>query len=318
MIGVAALLMVIVTLHSSTPQAAARRVVYSSHGSKVVIVRTNIVGPYATVLIHGGYMEGSPAGDAALLFKHFSFGWQGLESLEFRCRLDSQVTSPTERPELMRGMPAPIDRSACGSRNLVDFGSPAGIDAIRRSRDEAFVPAVIVSGNFALVGWYGGGGGEDLLQKRGNRWHVVADGGGLLDVSQLRERGVPKASWRLFGIDEAKSALGRSSLCREGEPVHTRGSNKASFAFGLSLARTTATRGADLSSTSIRVRCARRLPTEHLRMTRAVFPRLRSAIGRGFEAVRRCERVARRLRSRLWRDCTRWGRSTVRLSAAVP
>lgn len=166
---------------------------------------TNVVGPYATVLVNGGYMEGSPADGAALLFKHFSFGWQGLESLAFRCRLDSQVTSPEARRQLMRGMPAPVDRPACGRRNLVDAGSLADIDAIRRSRaDEQFVPAVIISGNFALVGSYEG---EDLLRNRGNHWHLLADGGGILDESQMREYGVPRASWRLFGIEEATSPL---------------------------------------------------------------------------------------------------------------
>ncbi len=203
-IGVTTLLMALAPAYAPTPQSAALRIVYSSHGSKVVIVRTNIVGPYATVLVHGGYLEGSPAGDAALLFKHFSFGWQGLESLEFRCRLDSQVLSPQARRQLMRGMPVPIDKPACRRRNLVDVGSPAAIDALRSGRDEAFVSAVIIAGNLALVDLYGG---ENLLQKHGNRWLVVAAGGGLLDVSQLREHGVPKASWHLFGIDEPKSAL---------------------------------------------------------------------------------------------------------------
>ncbi len=199
--------MAVLAAYAPTPQVAAQRIVYSFHGSKVVIVRTNIVGPYATVLVRGGYLEGSPAGDAGLLFKHFSFGWQGLESLNFRCRLTSQVNSPKARVGLMRGMPAPVDQSACGRKNLVDAGSRAAIEAIRRSRDEPFVPAVIIAGNFALVDWYGAGGGENLLKKRGNRWQLLAGGGGLLDATQMRKYGVPKTSSALFGIDEAKSAL---------------------------------------------------------------------------------------------------------------
>jgi len=206
MTAVTTMLLAVVAAFGQSPQAAAKHVVYSSNGSRVVIVRTNVAWPYATVLVHGGYMEGSPADDAALLFKHFSFGWQGLESLDFRCRLTSQVPSPQARTQLMRGMPAPRDRSACGNRNLVDAGPPAAIEAIRKSRDEPLVPAVIISGNFALVAWYGAGGGQNLLEKRAERWYLLADGGGLIDDAEMRAYGVPQAARCLFGSHDAKCA----------------------------------------------------------------------------------------------------------------
>jgi hypothetical protein len=197
--------------YAPTPQAAARRIVYSNNGSKIVIVRTNIVGPYATVLVHGGYMEGSRVDDAALLFKHFSFGWQGLESLNFRCLLDGQVTSPETRAQLMRGMPAPSEEHACGNRELVDVGAPAQIETLRREQFAPFVSSVVISGKYAMVQWYGAGGGQQLLQKQAGRWQRLIGGGGALGVTEMRKYGIPHAAWCAFGIFDAKCGLERTS-----------------------------------------------------------------------------------------------------------
>jgi hypothetical protein len=69
------------------------------------------------------------------------------------------------------------------------------------------VPAVVVAGDFAVGEWYGGGGGQQLFEKRDGHWRFVRGGGGQLGVASLRSSGVPeKLMCGLRAVDAACGA----------------------------------------------------------------------------------------------------------------
>jgi len=146
-------------------------------------------------------MEGSLV-TAAVLVKRFSFGWQALDLLNFRCRLESHELSKDVEARLMHGMPQPQDDRPC--RGLPhDVGPEADVEAVRRLMRRPFVPYVAASGEWAMGGWYGAGGGESLYEKRGGRWQLVESGGGAMNVDYMRKYGVPQSDWCEFGIVDA-------------------------------------------------------------------------------------------------------------------
>ncbi|MBD1853415.1 hypothetical protein H6F87_26235 [Cyanobacteria bacterium FACHB-502] len=57
---------------------------------------------------------------------------------------------------------------------------------------QASVWSVKVVGNYALAHWLQGhAGGQALLRRANNQWAIVQLGGGAMDVSTLRQLGVP-------------------------------------------------------------------------------------------------------------------------------
>jgi hypothetical protein len=140
---------------------------------------------------------------APLLLEHFSFGWQPLESLDFRCRLDVHDISAHDKDVLMRGMPESKDDRPCEVDGVRDRGPTAKVEALRRTMRGPLVPSVVVLGTFALGEWYGAGGGQKLFEWKMGRWHMLAGGGGALSSAQMRGFGVPKADWCRFGILDA-------------------------------------------------------------------------------------------------------------------
>jgi len=200
MVGVVTLLFaLLVNYYASTPEAATRLVLYTTNGSALVIERVNVVGRYATVLARNGMMEGS-AEHVPILLQHFSFGWQPLESLDFRCRLDGHTLSPHDEDLLMRGMPKPQDDRPCSDDSRHDIGSPAVIEALRRQMGP-LVPYVVIVGDYAVGEWYGAGGGQTLFRRRAGRWRAIAGGGGALGFPEMREYGVPRTSWCALVFD---------------------------------------------------------------------------------------------------------------------
>ena len=170
--------------HSSTPQGAA----LAALSGDAVVVRTNIALPYATVLTRGGILEGSKVQNP-ILVEHFSFGWQALEILNFRCRFTNHHADAS----LMEGMPAfepDLPPAACGTAE--DFGPKAEIEAVRLEMSGPLIPAVRVAGNYAVGDWYGGGGGVTVFKRTGSDWKQIAGGGGALDFSGLRALGIPE------------------------------------------------------------------------------------------------------------------------------
>jgi hypothetical protein len=164
------------------------------------VVRTNVVGRYATVLVHdaGGYFgpaRGPSRADAVILVERFSFGWQPLEDLYSPCRMNSHVRSPRSRNLLMRGITTgQTGHQADCSSKPSDFGSPAEIDAVRRLETGPLVPSVVVVENYALGGWYEQGGGPHLFKKMSGRWHLIARAGGAADESWLQMHDVPETA----------------------------------------------------------------------------------------------------------------------------
>jgi hypothetical protein len=188
--------------YASTPAQAAIHVLYPAKGRSVVVQRMNIVGRYATVVSRGGLMEGELITEP-ILVEHFSFGWQALEILNFRCRLDGHAISEHDKALLMRGMPKPEDDRPCKGVTK-DAGPTVDVEAVRRQMRGPLVPHVVVSGNFALGEWYGGGGGESLFKKLGAAWHRIAGGGGAMGTADIKKYGVPSSAWCAFGIYDAK------------------------------------------------------------------------------------------------------------------
>jgi hypothetical protein len=81
-------------------------------------------------------------------------------------------------------------------RDVRDNGAPADVVAIRammqkRFKSHEIIGRVSVVHNYALVGWWGWGGGETLFRKTAHGWSLVTSGGGALDAAGLRGYGVP-------------------------------------------------------------------------------------------------------------------------------
>lgn len=133
---------------SATPQDAAKLAQYVLKHGTITVIRTNIAFPYAAVLTRGGLMEGSPV-RAPILVGHFSFGWQALEILNLRCRLNSHDIPESDREALMRGLPRPVDDRPCGSIGK-DAGPASDVAAIRLQMHGPLVPWVVISGNVAM------------------------------------------------------------------------------------------------------------------------------------------------------------------------
>ena len=174
---------------------------YTDHGTKLTVTRANVVGQWAAVLLAGGYMEGSPVTEP-ILVEHFSFGWQALDILNVRSRLDAHRLASSTRTSLMRGMPKMTNDSPCrGACN--DSGPQRDVDAVRIQIRGPLVPAVIVSGDYALGQWYGGGGGETLFKKYGRVWRQLTHGGGAMGTLEMKEYHVPRSAWCPFGLFDA-------------------------------------------------------------------------------------------------------------------
>jgi len=209
------------TTFSPTPQGAALSVL-SFQNSHVIVVRTNVAGRFATVMTSGVIKDSLPVAaplTAPLLVERFSFGWQALDSTFNRCSFAMRGFSFKLVDRLMQGMPAPkIFLSFC--RGLYnDAGNDAGpiaqVEAVRqRMGNRALIPWVVVSSNFALGQWYGGGaddgGGQKLFKKAGNGWRIVASGGDAMGVREMRKYGVPRSAWCAFGISDGSGRCSRS------------------------------------------------------------------------------------------------------------
>lgn len=184
----------------ATPEAAARAVVYPN-GHPVEVIRTNVAGRYATVLMRYAAIEGSNVDDP-ILVERFSFGWQALDGINASCRLTAHRLGKRTDALLMRRMPSPEDERICGDGEdwKRDTGPVRDIEALRRQMAGPLIPWVVVDGTWAAVQWYGAGGGLDIFRLRGAHWQLVADGGGAIDTDEARGIGIPQRSWCALGI----------------------------------------------------------------------------------------------------------------------
>jgi hypothetical protein len=198
------LLAITVHAYAATAQAAAIGALYSDPARPAVVKRLNVVGVYAAVLTAGGRIEGEPV-DFAILVRRFSFGWQALDTLDSRCTLNARRLGSQTEAALAHGMPNLKDDRPCPNDDLrTDAGPLNDVEAVRRIMRGPLIPYVVVSRDWAMGEWYGGGGGESLYRKRDGRWHLVESGGGAMGVDDMRRYGVPESDWCKFGIAGAK------------------------------------------------------------------------------------------------------------------
>jgi hypothetical protein len=197
-------LLAVAALHAyaATPQSAAIGAMYVDPRRPPVVERVNVAGSYAAVLTSGGRIEGELV-TAPILVEHFSFGWQPLDLLNLRCRLESHGLGRNTDDALMSRMPKPQDDRPCRGY-LKDAGPRQAVESVRRMMDGPLVPYVVVSGDWAMGEWYGAGGGQSLYRKRDSRWYLVESGGGAMGVDYMRKYGVPRSDWCEFGIGDAK------------------------------------------------------------------------------------------------------------------
>jgi len=173
---------------ATTPQVTATNSVGGT------VVRTNVVGSYAVVLIHGGQYE-SPPEDLMILTEHFLSGWQSIAIVYDDCDFTRLIGNAATRAALLRDMlpthhgPEPC-RAVPGGEH--DIGSATDIAAIRSLELAALVPSVVVVDPYALGQWAGGGGGPHLFEKTNGRWNLVAGTGGEADAEWLASKGVPE------------------------------------------------------------------------------------------------------------------------------
>lgn len=128
------------TAYAATPAAAARAIACRSEAPRAVLVRIDTSGRFASVLLSGGIIEGSPL-DKPLLIERFSFGWQPLAALETMCDLQQYRLGAARDAALTRGMPPiPVTRGKCPA--LFDRGPNRDMQAIRKVMRGPLVPWV--------------------------------------------------------------------------------------------------------------------------------------------------------------------------------
>lgn len=187
---------------SPTPQQAAIAVGDIGLKKPPVVTRINLVGAYAMVLTRGAAVEGHSV-TSPILVERFSFGWQALEIVNFRCSLDVHALGAHVDARLMQSMPTPQDDRPC--RGLYkDAGPRTDVLAVRKKMRGPLIPSVVVSGDWALGEWYGGGGGQSLYRKRNEAWALVTSVGGAMGIAEMLHYGVPRSAWCAFGIYDAK------------------------------------------------------------------------------------------------------------------
>jgi hypothetical protein len=179
------------TNYAATPQLAAQQVVGAP---QLRPIRTNIAGRYAVVATRSGIIENEPPPSMTLL-EHFDFGWQAIDFVQDQCALAPRGIGAAARRALLVGMPklAHSPDNCIAAMHPVDHGSLTDITAIRHDDHALLIPYVWVSRDYAISGWFGGGGGQHLYRKTSHGWEIVPGigGGGELDATQLIGSGVP-------------------------------------------------------------------------------------------------------------------------------
>jgi hypothetical protein len=193
-----------------TPQNAAISALYADPKRPPVVRRVNVVGHYAAVLTSGGRIEGDLVNEP-ILVEHFSFGWQALDLLGLRCRLEARELGRNVDAALMAGMPRPKDDRPCHGY-FRDSGPREDVENVRGLMRGPLVPYILVFGDWAIGEWYGAGGGESLYRKREDRWHLVLSDGGAMGVDDMRKYGVPQPAWCKLGIFDARCAKTRPKV----------------------------------------------------------------------------------------------------------
>ena len=174
---------------ASTPTRAVLQR-FTSADRPATVIRSNVAGHYATVLLRDGIVEGSPLTEAVLV-ERFAFGGQPLTIVDTPCVFAKRDIGPEIVVRLTHGMP-PVSKSGpCARDDRRDAGSTADVEAVRRLMIGPLVPWVSVSGAYAAGHWYGAGGGGQIFRRAANGWTPIGGSGGSTGFEDLRHIGVP-------------------------------------------------------------------------------------------------------------------------------
>ena len=78
------------------------------------------------------------------------------------------------------------------------------LSKVDKTREQPIVKRTSVEGNYALATWtWGEAGGQSILAKKQGRWQVLSSGGGAVDVTTLKEVGIPEQTARILMQKEA-------------------------------------------------------------------------------------------------------------------
>ena len=157
-----------------TPQAAALlflqpRITHSRPQVRVTAANAR----YAIVHFTGAIIESHPSA-GYLVAQRFSFGWQPIA-----------LSIGNKPPALLPG----------NASNRGDVGRAADVEAVR-AQGAGFaeiIPFVRVIDGYAIMQWWGWGGGENFYKKTPHGWKEFMGGGGAAIPSDLTAKGVPLA-----------------------------------------------------------------------------------------------------------------------------
>jgi hypothetical protein len=170
---IATLILAAAVAAPQTPQAAALLFLQprTTHSHPFVHV-TAATARYAIVRFTGAVIESTPA-SGYLLAQKFSFGWQPI---------DLSIGSK----------PLAIPGSASNQR---DVGPTADVEAVRAhgAGFTEIIPFVRVMDGYAIMQWWGWGGGENFYKKTPRGWKQFTGGGGATTINDLVSKGVPLA-----------------------------------------------------------------------------------------------------------------------------
>ncbi len=205
-------------LTSSPSQATAAGSFASTPQDEIVrafgarVLRTNVAGRYAMVLIAADAQRGM-ATSRAFLLQRFSFGWQGLFvwPAPGYCILNGRGISPDDQQRLMLGMPKRASNDKCLAPELIDAGPRGDVESVRQMMDGQLVPFVKVSGNYAYGQKMGGGDDADdgckLFRREANGWRLLVSCHGGLDSQAVCRLGVPQNTLRALSIELSCGAV---------------------------------------------------------------------------------------------------------------
>jgi len=154
-----------------TPHAAARLFLLPLVTHPRPSVRVTAATPhYAVVRFSGAVIESTPA-SGYLLAQKFSFGWQNID---------------LSTGNIVLTIPRNASRHG-------DVGPPADVEAVRAHAAgmAEIIPFVRVIDRYAVMQWWGWGGGENFYKKTAGGWKRFMGGGGSAIVGDLTAKGVP-------------------------------------------------------------------------------------------------------------------------------
>jgi hypothetical protein len=167
------------------------------------IVAESQYGRHAVVSFEGGQIEGQ-FDNGQLLLEKFSFGWQVIDLSIHRFTtqdIESHGISAADTQALLHGFVPGVARPGWGPHELGDYGPAADVDGLRRTMVDwpgEAIGAVKVYSGYAMLLWFGRGGGERVFAKRNGRWEQITGGGGCLDAAGLVHYGVSTAAAARF------------------------------------------------------------------------------------------------------------------------